>query len=223
MTKILCFLCLVVFNCSAYAQNFREFKVGEIPDSLRTNSDRLIQFIRDVQANTVADIGSGDLRLILKIANHYHDKTFVFEDIDSSVCNKEAMHKVVMEENLQNIDTNNVSIWIGGMKSTHLPSNHFDLVLVLSTIHDMEYTDDMFEDIRRILKPRGTLILQCPVTEVQSETHKDIGCINRVMTHAEFNKLIINKQLKILKDWRFQFGSDMSYVKRIVMCKYYPN
>jgi SAM-dependent methyltransferase len=226
MTKFLFFVSIWCIHWSAYSQNFLEFNGADRPDSLWEKSDQLICFMRNIEANNVADIGSGDLRLILNVANHYHDKTFVFEDIDPGVCNTTAMHKMIKEENLIVIDTNNISLQIGGVKSTFLPTNQFDLVLVLGTIHNMEYIHEMFDDIRRILKPNGKLILQCPLTEFPNDAHKQIGCFDRVLTYAEFDQLIIREQLRVLKDWRFKYeiqdGNDYNNMMRFVLCVINP-
>jgi len=193
-------------------------------DSIETNEERIdfiIDFISTIQFDTCVDIGSGNLELILKIANTFNEKTFVFEDIDSSLCNKTNMLLKIENNNLNKIDTSKVSIHIGNTTSTLLPDNKFDLVVINGLIHNIIQLDDFFTDTKRILKPDGTIIISDAFYKTPPKPHD--GCDNRFLTINEFEQIMTEQNLHLLKDWRrtgIKTNSNGPYISRIVQCSF---
>ena len=144
---------------SLSAQSYREIMDN---DSTETDEERLeliVEFMTTLNFDTAADIGSGNLEFILKIADNFSNKTFVLEDIDPSLCNRANMFSKISEYNLIRVDTNRLSIHIGEIKSAKLPDDQFDLVMMSGLIHEIDFRDEFFADIKRILKPSGTIII----------------------------------------------------------------
>lgn len=206
---------------NSLAQNYLEITDN---DSIETNEERMefiVDFMSTVQFETCADIGSGNLDLILKIANTFNEKIFVFEDIDSSLCNKTNMLLKIEKYNLNKIDTNKLSIHIGKTTSTLLPDNKFDLILVNGLIHNINQLDDFFADIKRILKPDGTVIISDAFYNTPPKPHQ--ACNNRFLTTKEIEQIITQQNLRVLKDWKrtgIKTNSNGPYVSRIIQCDF---
>ena len=216
-------LVLIVFvSCNGLnAQNYLEVTDN---DSTETNEERLeliIEFMSGLNFDTCADIGSGNLEFILKIANTFYDKTFVLEDIDSGLCNRANMFSQIGKYNLNKVDTNKLSIHIGDTISTQLPDDQFDLVIMSGLIHEINFKDEFFADIKRILKPSGTIIISDAFYEFPPGLHH--GCTNRFLTNWEMEQLITHQNLLVLKDWRrigIKTKSNGLYVSRIIQCSF---
>lgn len=209
----------VISATSLNAQSYLEITDN---DSTETNEERLelmVEFMTTLNFDTVADIGSGNLEFILKIADNFSDKIFVLEDIDSSLCNRTNMLAKISEYKLSKIDTNNLSICIGEIKSTLLPSDQFDLIILSGLIHEINFKDEFFADIKRILKQSGSIIISDAFYEYPPGLHH--GCTNRFLTNQEMEQLINQQNLLVLKDWRrigIKTNSNGLYVSRVIQC-----
>ena len=213
---------IVLVSCNNLnAQNYLEITDN---DSTETNEERLYlitEFMSGINFDTCADIGSGNLEIILKIVNTFYDKTFVLEDIDSSLCNRANMYRQIENHNLRQVDTNNLSIHIGNTISTQLPDHQFDLVIMSSLIHEINVIDEFFADIRRILKPSGTIIISDAYYEYPPGLHN--GCTNRFLTNQEMENIIKHQNLLVLKDWRrigITAKNNGPYTSRIIQCSF---
>ena len=213
---------IVLVSCNNLnAQNYLEITDN---DSTETNEERLdliTEFMSGINFDTCADIGSGNLEIILKIANTFYNKTFVLEDIDSSLCNRANMFRQIENHNLRQVDTNNLSIHIGDTISTRLPDHQFDLVIMSSLIHEINVVDEFLADIRRILKPSGTIIISDAFYEYPPGLHN--GCTNRFLTNQEMENIIKHQNLIVLKDWRrigITAKNNGPYISRIIQCSF---
>jgi ubiquinone/menaquinone biosynthesis C-methylase UbiE len=222
MIKFYCLIfILVVTSDSTNAQNYLEINDNDSTETIEEHTQLIIDFMSTINFDNCADIGSGNLELILKIANAYFDKKFTLEDIDASSCNRANMNSQISRLNLTNIDTNLISIQIGDVESTGLPDNQFDLILMSGLIHEINDNSAFFADIRRILKPSGTIILSDAFYELPPNPHQ--GCTNRFLTNKEMEQLITNQNLTVLKDWRrigIKTRSNGPYISRIIQCSF---
>jgi ubiquinone/menaquinone biosynthesis C-methylase UbiE len=219
--KVLPIILLFIACQTSLAQKYSEVTDN---DSVETNEERIefiVDFMSAIQFETCADIGSGNLKLILEIANIFNEKVFVFEDIDSSLCNKDNMLSYIEKYNLNKIDTNKVSIHIGNTTSTLLPENNFDLVLINGVIHNINQLHHFFSDIKRILKPDGTVIISDAFYKTPPKPHQ--GCQNRFLTIREMEQIIVQQNLRVIKDWQrtgIQSTSNGPYLSRIIQCSF---
>jgi ubiquinone/menaquinone biosynthesis C-methylase UbiE len=207
---------------SSKAQNFLELMDN---DSNETNAERLtfmVDFMKPLDFERVADIGSGNMEFILKIANEFPDKSITIEDIDSNMCHWANMISKINKFELRNIDTTMLSIHIGEVKSTTLPDHQFDLVIMSGLIHEIDFKDAFFMDIKRILKDDGSLIISDAFYEFPPGPHH--GCANRYLTNSEFEEIIKYQQLIVHKDWRrigIQTKNQGTYISRIIQCTFH--
>lgn len=212
-------LCMC-FN-SAVAQPFLELLDNDSNETKEERLEFMIDFLKPLNFSTIADIGSGNMEFILKIANEFPKKTIVIEDIDSNACNWPTMMSKIKKFNLDNIDTNKISIHIGEIKSTTLPDHAFDLVVMSGLIHEIDEVDVFFKDIKRILKIGGSLVISDAFYELPPGPH--YGCDNRYLTHKEFEDILKEQNLSVFKDWRrigVQAKNQGAYTSRIVQCSF---
>lgn len=158
--------------------------------------------------DTVADIGAG-LGWFDAAIGIYHDSlVFYLEDIDSGFVKKERLTEAIAAFRKVRGSTIHCQYhWvIGQEKSTTLPDEFVDKVLLIDTYHHIRYREDMIRDILRILKPNGKLIVMEPVGRKPGQIYK--GCFSVIYTPDEIissfsaHGLIHQKTLKSVKSTR---------------------
>ncbi|MBL4653686.1 MAG: methyltransferase domain-containing protein [Flavobacteriales bacterium] len=218
---VLIFL-LLLSQIQSNSQNFAEFSVDNLPDSLITHEARLKLFIQILETDTVADIGAGKMDYSLHYANLFNQTTFYFEDIDSIYCNWIELQKTIKERNFSNVDTNKISIVIGNENSTTLPTNSCDVVILQSTLHLIAENQKMIHDMQRILKPNGCLLIIEKFTENKNKVHPN--CSTPYMTYIEMDKFMADHELIISKDWKIIYeknnGYSFNYIQRYIECSF---
>lgn len=100
-------------------------------------------------------------------------------------------------------DLNNVKYVLGNTKSTELPANSADRILVLDAYHHFDHPDAMLASLRQALKPGGRIVIV--------EYHKNEKAMpnGRALTHIratreEFVKEIESHGLKAVEVKDFQ-------------------
>lgn len=108
---------------------------------------RLLNSCKDLPADArILDIGCGD-GFHLKLLSKYGKKSWQLEGIDMD---KRAI------EMAQN---SGLTVHRGTVESIDLPSDYYDLALIIQTIEHVEKPDDVLRAIRRLLKPGGKLLI----------------------------------------------------------------
>jgi ubiquinone/menaquinone biosynthesis C-methylase UbiE len=203
------------------AQSYLEIIDTDSSESKEERLELMLDFLKGIDFENAADIGSGNLEFILKIANHFPEKQFVLEDIDSTLCNKINSRAKIKKHQLTHIDTNRISIHIGTATSTELKENQFDIVILSGLIHEIESLDLFFSDLHKILKPGGSLIISDAFYEDPPNPHQ--GCSRRFLTHLELKQIIEKQDLLILKEWQ-RLGvtsrSNGEYASKIFQCSF---
>ncbi len=127
---------------------------------------------------TVADIGAASgWKTILQILQKNSKNTFYLEDIDTACLNQKNFNKVIKWYSaLSSAPVDDTFHFIiGDEKSTHLPKNTFDRVILDLTYHELTYKQKMLADINSILKEKGVLIIAENIALKPGKRRKDCG------------------------------------------------
>jgi len=128
---------------------------------------RVLEEIGVVQGMRVADVGAGDGYFTLRLAEAVGASGDVFaSDIDA-----DALH--VLEEKRNSAGVRNVHIIQGTEDDPLLPDSFIDLVLIVNTIHLVDNPPVFLENVRRSLKPGGTVVfVQWSAEKMDSEARE---------------------------------------------------
>ena len=118
---------------------------------------RCVDTITFRRGEIIADIGAGN-GYIEAMLSMFHDSiTFYIQDIDTSVCNEEAINEVV--DFYQDVNgrpfTNQFVVAIGTDTETNLPDSTFDRILMLWTYQYLKKPKPFIKDVRDNLKDDG--------------------------------------------------------------------
>jgi len=130
---------------------------------------------------------------------------FYLEDIDSSLFNKRqidfAWHYY---DSLQKKRmTSNFSLRIGTERSTGLPANSFDKILIINSFHEFTYMDEMLADIKTKLKPDGILYIDESVPKRPGQPHG--VCKKTMLTPEEMVSILSKNGYEYINSLELQF------------------
>jgi SAM-dependent methyltransferase len=169
---------------------------------LKSVSKKLMVFLEaaDFQANErIADIGAGNGWFDAAIGIYEDSLTFVLEEIDSSFVKGSRLNEAVVAYSAvkgRPITCTYKQV-IGTEMGTLLQEKTFDKVILIDTYHHLQYRDEMIEDIKRILRPGGKLIVYEPVGKRSGEIFKP--CHSVVYTSEEIVASFVHKGLTFEK------------------------
>lgn len=101
----------------------------------------------------MVDLGGGYGRLTPFYAP-YFDEVLVLD-----ISRRHLQQAQVM---IGSLDLNNVQVKEGDLKNLPLKSEDFDLALMVRVLHHIEHPERVFEEVNRILKPGGVLVVEFP-------------------------------------------------------------
>ena len=157
-------------------------------DSINTRATRLkitLRFLNLKPQDSIADIGSGSGTTILRLAQSCENCFFTVEDIDSNLCSIERYSK---EFKKSGVDISHFTFHIGNENSTTLPDKNYDKVLMFDVMHELSNKKGMLGDIKRILRPEGSLFIEEIL--VQRKVKKDKGCSYTYLKEEEFKQIL---------------------------------
>jgi len=127
-------------------------------------ADKCLDTISFEKGEVVADIGAGNGYIEAMLAMFHDSITFYIQDIDSSVCNQQAINEVVKfyESVAGNTFTCSFSVINGNDTETCLPNIGFDRILILWTYQYLKKPEEFITDVRSKLKDRGLLYIINP-------------------------------------------------------------
>lgn len=129
------------------------------------NGSNYFESIEDLQrffdfkkGQNVAEIGAFDGQNLAGFSILTDSINYYAEDINPKFLNikkyKNAIGKTSAYKARQ---TNQFYMLIGNEKQSFLPENYFDKIILMSTLHEFSYMDEMLEDISTKLKSGGKL------------------------------------------------------------------
>ena len=134
---------------------------------------------------TIASIGASSGVWEIWFASQVDNLTFYLQDIDLLNCNQEEIdYGVKYYEKLLNKKIIGTLIPItGNHYQTNLPVNTFDKILIINSLHEFLFVNDILQDVKKCLKPSGILFIEEQIAEISGEIHE--GCGRRLFTQEE--------------------------------------
>src|SRR4051812_37257513 len=132
---------------------------GNIVNYFEDEKD-LVTFFNFKKGDFVAEVGAANGQNIGGLSILTDSITFYAEDINAKALNQSNLDKVINKsKKYKNSSTAKFQLCIGTEKSTNLPDNSFDKIILSSTFHEFTFMDEMLTDIYKKLKPGGQLYI----------------------------------------------------------------
>lgn len=129
--------------------------------------EKCLDTIAFQKGETVADIGAGNGYLEAILAMFHDSLVFYIQDIDATVCNREAVNEVVaFYEKVHGAPFSSSFEVIHGTDSTsNLPDSIFDKILMINTYQYIKQPVEFVMDLKGKLKDEGLLYVINPQTD----------------------------------------------------------
>ncbi|HCW08786.1 MAG TPA: hypothetical protein DGG95_15625 [Cytophagales bacterium] len=168
--------CLATIHVVAQSAPASYYGLFESKELAMTYYERFGKDFEIKNGETVADIGSdnGWLEGVYSLVPNLKCK-FYLEEIDTTCLNKKIFTQMVSHYTKLNGGSIDDDFFysIGDERSTHLPKNTFDRVILALTYHELSYKEEMLNDIKSILKPTGVLMISENVTLKHRKRRRD--------------------------------------------------
>jgi len=170
---------------STHAQKLKTFKnnCGSFYKSMADlfkMQQKEISFYDFRPGQTVASIGAQCSNWEAAYAATTDSVTFYLQDIDSSKFQKNQVefawnyYATLRGKPM----TSDYKMVMGDERSTSLPENTFDKILIINSFHEFTYQKEMLADIKKKLKPGGILYIDEALPKKQGQLH---GICNKPM------------------------------------------
>lgn len=138
-----------------------------------------------VAGECIADIGAGTGLFDVFLSIFTDSLVFYLEDIDSSFFDQENFNRALQYAGvLRGRDLTSIFKFLQGSEiSTGLPGEFFDKVLVIDSYHHFKYRRAMMEDLYRILKKGGKLLIYDLLAKKENDIHPI--CHTRIFNRDE--------------------------------------
>ena len=143
-----------------------------------------LDFYQFTRGQTTASIGAQCCHIEAAYAATTDSVTFYLEDIDSIKLKKEQADFVwsYYAKLRGRPMTSSYRMILGDEKSTSLPENFFDKILIINSFHEFTFVTEMLADIKKKLKPGGTLYIDEALPKKPGQLH---GICNHPMLTNE--------------------------------------
>ena len=162
-------------NCGAFYESMAHlFKIKQVE----------LDFYQFKSGQSIASIGAQCCHWEAAYAATTDSVTFYLEDIDSSKFKKsQADFAWNYYGNLRGRPmTSNYKLVLGNERTTSLPENSFDKILIINSFHEFTFKTEMLADIKKKLKPGGVLYIDEALPKKQGQLH---GVCNLPMLTAD--------------------------------------
>jgi ubiquinone/menaquinone biosynthesis C-methylase UbiE len=156
--------------------------------------------IYDFKENeTIASVGASSGVWEIWFASQVDNLTFYIQDIDEQNCNQEEIDYGVQyyERLLKKTIKGKFIPIIGTPKTTNLPQNIFDKVLIINSLHEFSHPALILQDILAILKTDGILFIEEVIAISSGEIHE--GCGKRLFTKDELSELLMQIGFEVIE------------------------
>jgi ubiquinone/menaquinone biosynthesis C-methylase UbiE len=143
-----------------------------------------LNFYHFFSGQIIASVGAGCCYWEAAYAAAIDNVNFYLEDIDTSTLKEEnADFAWNYYASLRGKPmTCNYKLVVGDERSTFLPENTFDKIIIINSFHEFTYQTEMLEDIKKKLKSGGLLYIDEALPKKQGQLH---GVCNKPMLTTE--------------------------------------
>lgn len=99
--------------------------------------------------------------------------------------------------------TSNYKMILGDEKSTSLPENSFDKILIINSFHEFTFVTEMLTDIKKKLKPGGILYIDEALPIKQGQLHGI--CNHPMLTHEETIAVLVKNGFEYINGIDFNY------------------
>ncbi|HET6765850.1 MAG TPA: methyltransferase domain-containing protein [Chitinophagaceae bacterium] len=172
-----------------------------------------LDFYQFKSGQTIASIGAQCCHIEAAYAATTDSITFYLEDIDSSKFKKEqADFAWSYYAKLRGRPmTSNYKMILGNEKSTSLPENLFDKILIINSFHEFTFANEMLADIKTKLKPGGILYIDEALPKKRGQLHG--VCNHPMLTNEEIIAIFATHGFEYVN------GIDFNYRQKIPVRK----
>jgi hypothetical protein len=134
---------------------------------------------------TIASVGASSGVWEIWFASQVDNLTFYLQDIDPLNCNQEEIDYGInyYEKLLQKKINGKFIPIIGTHQKTNLPVIFFDKILIINSLHEFLFVNEILQDIKKCLKASGKLFIEEQITKTSGEIHE--GCGKSLFTQDE--------------------------------------
>jgi len=172
-----------------------------------------IDFYDFRSGQTIASIGAQCCHWEAAYAATTDSVTFYLEDIDSSKFKKSQVefawsYYATLRGRPM---TSDYKMIFGDKRTTSLPENTFEKILVINSFHEFSFQSEMLADIKKKLKPNGILYIDEALPKRQGQLH---GICNKPMFTNE-------ETIAVFEKYGFEYvdGIDFHYRQKTTVRK----
>jgi ubiquinone/menaquinone biosynthesis C-methylase UbiE len=188
---------LAISSCKTIQKGIVTYPCGRYWDTKKEILDHkytigITEFIDLKPREVIADIGAGTMNWEGVFTVFTDSLSFYCEDI-SDECTNQLQAKKVLNHyaSISNKDiSSTIQTVIGTEKSTNLPSNFFDKVLIINTFHEFTDRNSMLAEIKRILKKGGKVYIEERLPTSKMKIHQ--GCKMPMIGESEMIEMMSN-------------------------------
>ena len=200
----------VLFSYTVAAQKMQTFKdhCGAFYESmahLYKIKQAELDFYQFKPGQTIASIGAQCCHWEAAYAAVTDSVTFYLEDIDSSKFKKSQAdfawnyYGTLRGQPM----TSNYKMILGDEKSTSLPENSFDKILIINSFHEFTFVTEMLTDIKKKLNRGGILYIDEALPIKQGQLHGI--CNHPMLTNEETIAVLANNGFEYMNGIDFNY------------------
>lgn len=142
-------------------------------DDLVKQKEKELLFYNFKSGQTVGSVGAQCCHWEAAYAAASDGISFYLEDIDSAYFNQRQAEFAwnYYSDLRQKPMTSSYKLVLGTEKTTNLPANTFDKILIINSFHEFTYQKEMLKDIAEKLKPGGILYIDEALARKSGERH----------------------------------------------------
>ena len=191
----LLFIALFWLSSGIFKPRFSDKVYGNVANFFENKKD-MSSFFDFHQGDLVAEVGAGYARNMCGFSMLADSMTLYMQDIDTNILSRKRFeHAIKHCHKFKSPMTNKFYRCIGTEKSTNLPDNTFDKIILISAFHEFTCISEMMNDIYGKLKTGGQLY----ILEAHCFSHKTNYTADETISMLKkYNFVLVKKDGKDL-------------------------